>query len=49
MKMIYSSPEMEVILLNVAQPVLLSASEREDITDGPVDVIDNPTDDDLDW
>ena len=48
MKKFYIAPEMEEVLFEMEQP-LLTASESDDITDGPVPTVDNPTDDDLDW
>lgn len=49
MKKFYVAPEAEEVLLTVAQPLLAGSEEKEDITDGPTPVIDNPSDDDLDW
>ena len=48
MKKSYFSPEAEIILLNLTQP-LLTGSEKDDITDGPTPVIKDPSGDDLDW
>lgn len=49
MKKTYFSPEVEVIRLNMKQTLMAGSVEKEDITDGPVDTIEDPTDDDLDW
>ncbi len=50
MKKTYFSPECEVVLLNLNQSILAgSITEKDDITDGPVPTIENPSDDDLDW
>jgi len=48
MKKSYFSPEAEVILLNLTQP-LLAGSEKDDITDGPVPVKDPSDDDYNEW
>lgn len=48
MKKTYFSPEVEVIRLSMKQSILVG-SEKEDITDGPVNVNPDPTDEDLDW
>ena len=48
MKKMYFSPEAEGLLLNLTQP-LLAGSEKEDITDGSIKIIDDPSDEDLDW
>ena len=48
MKKTYFSPEIEVIRLSMKQSILVG-SEKDDITDGPVPAVDDPTDDDLDW
>ena len=48
MKKFYIAPEMEEVLFEMEQP-LLTASESEDIIDGPVPTVDDPSDDDLDW
>ncbi len=45
MKKQYFSPEAEIVLLNMTQP-LLAGSEKDDITDGPVPIITDPTDED---
>ena len=43
MKKIYFSPEVEVVLLNISQPLLTASDETDDITEGTVPVIDEPT------
>ena len=47
MKKTYFSPEIEIVKLN-NNLNLLAGSEKEDITDGPVDIIDPDPDDDED-
>jgi len=49
MKKIYFSPEAEELLLEIDQPLLAGSEEQDDITDGPVPTVEDPTDDDLDW
>lgn len=45
MKKVYLSPEAEVFELLMKQP-LLAGSEKDDITDGPVPIITDPTPED---
>lgn len=49
MKKFYIAPEVEEILYEMEQPLLTGSTETEDITDGPVPTVDDPSDDDLDW
>lgn len=49
MKKFYVTPEFEEVILNAHMPLLAGSTETEDITDGPTPVIEDPTDDDLDW
>ena len=50
MKKTYFSPEIEVVKMTLAKPLLLGSGEKEDITDGPVpEVPDLPGDDDGEW
>ena len=41
MKKTYFSPEAEIVLLNYNQP-LLAGSEKDDITEGPAPVVEDP-------
>lgn len=48
MKKMYFSPEIEIIRLNMKQSIL-TGSEVDDITDGPVPEVTPDPDDDGEW
>lgn len=50
MKKTYFSPDMEIVKLNIVQPLMLGSNEKEDITTDPVEVITDPDpEDDGGW
>jgi hypothetical protein len=48
MKKTYFSPDMEIVKLNIVQPLMLGSNEKEDITGDPVPIVTPDPNDDED-